>query len=280
MMVLWILGLALLSQPVTEDQPVSVEQLSETLGLPLMPLKAANHRSQKASAGSFFLYSPPIEGKSTFGILQPRQDQSYFRPRQAEGFWPQITNGMVAPDVASSVIDKVQQLKRQEIYGGPRVHGLGILENFEDDFDLVLPVDHMDGIRIPRAPEERSFETQKAFFDLFLHMISDGYIPLDYRYPNVLIDPQTHETKPVDIMLTTPEELDQQIASGTKLGTQRVLQLAETVVEIDRSSSDLTPSGYICRSIIRDLRTRFPGEGKWEPGIWKKVSTPLPAAGP
>lgn len=255
-------------------QPVAVEDLAQELELPLIPLKGSDHKSDNAAIGSFFRYQPPVPGRSTIGILRPIQDQSFSQPRQSPGFWPQITNGAVIEDVAHSIRDKVRQMKRQRRIGGPELYGLGVLENFEDDFDLVLPVEHVTGTKVPKDPMARDPATSEAFFSLFVSAISEGHVLLDYTYTNAVTDPETKVLRPVDVVVTTADEIESEVSSGSRLGKLRLLQLAHTTVEINRTSTDATPSGYICRSIVKELRGRFPQVEQFEPIAKRALNLP------
>ncbi len=264
---MWFLALVLVSQS------VEVESLARELDLPVMDLSPEDFQGDSNLKGTFFKYEPPANGREPFGILRPLQDQSFSQPRQNQSFWPVIIEGRVADDVASSIRDKADQLNRQRSVRGPRLFGLGRLRVGENgESDLVLPVEHLTGERVPNRPEDRRSEVNDAFFDLFIRFTEAKLIPLDYRHSNVVIDGATGELRPIDLVLTTYEELEATIDTGSKLGKFREIQLAETILEIDRSSSDSHMLGYICRSIIKDLRTRFPGAVPLEAKILKKRS--------
>lgn len=254
------------------SQPVAVEELARATELPILKLNIEDHRSEHGASGTYFKYLPPTP-RTSYGVLWPVKDQSCLTPPHQQ-IWPAIYDGTIACDVASSVKDKVRQLKTQLKFHGPQVYGLGMMQSGADTFDLVLPVEHIDGIRIPRDTAERTPEMNDAFFGLFLQMVEEGWIPLDYHYENVVIHPQLGVPRPVDVYLARSEELDQQANEDSRVGRLRNLQVAQTIVELDRSSTDRTSRGYLCRSIIKELRSRYPSAERWVAGILKKVNFP------
>lgn len=249
------------------DEPVSVERLADETQLPLVNLDRGEHISRTAFKGSYFIYHPPIEGKTPFGVLHPTGDQSFHFERPKKDFWPAVRDDRVTVDVASTIRDKAIQLKRQAPYSGPKPLGLGVVTDAGGERDLVLLVEHVSGVTLPSDAESRDRELNDQIYLKFLSMVDDGFIPLDFRDKNIVIDSATGDPRPVDVYLAKLEELTPTFHRHPLQYQFRMLQLAQTAREIDRHATDQHPLGYVCRSILRHLRDSFPDEQRWEQSI-------------
>ena len=211
------------------------------------------------SSGEFYQYTKPIEGKTEVGLLRPMFDPSFLHTRKGVAYpGNMITDGKIPESTASAFQNKLEQLSRLQIYGGPRLEGLAKIPVGDNLFDLAIMVEHIEGERVPLQVKDRPSWLQRSFIEKFNNFYRIGFIPLDYKTDSLLYRPSGN-LRPFDVVLVKSAEMSRFAHQDSGLAHLRRLQLAQSIFQMEKTTEgDKSESSNRCRKIIETLRNRYP----------------------
>jgi hypothetical protein len=177
------------------------------------------------------------------------------------------------PSLASTLQDRVEQMRGALRYGNPEVLSLVRLIEPHVSPLLGLKVEHLRGNRVPMEVAHRSPRISYRFLELFLHMNNGGWIPLDYRYANIMVLPDD-ELRIYDVRLMRAAALRDLMKAQPTLFAFRMLQLAHSIVDVERATQDNSSKLMArCREYISRLRGNFSESKKYESQVHKQFES-------
>jgi len=253
-------------------QRIEVDDLSIASQIPTISIDARKFRGIKTAQGKFYSYSPFPSPNQDWGLLVPKRDQSTNRDLVA--FAPAVIEGTIASDVAATLYDKIDQLRRQEHFRGPKVKYLALVRS--DDLadasvEIGLVVEHLSGHRVQPFPNLRTPKEERDYLGLFLEMGENesGFYPLDYHNENVLEEERPTwqgglVLRPVDVLLTSIREILPIKKSNPSLYNLRMHQVGYTVISVEQALAhgDLKKMnlGRVkrCRDLLHRMKSELP----------------------
>lgn len=263
-----VISLFLWSSFCFSQNEVHVEDLSLASQISIETMMNSGLPSNETARGFYFKY---FRLSSDRGLLVPIRDQSLSSAGDQRNFAPVALDGLMPQDVAASLYDKIDQLRRLALVGGPEVLQIAWIKDAPDAehyTELGLIVEHMEGRRLPIDPTRATAEETEKYFDLLLEssaaLGSDGpsLLPLDAHAGNILI--VGAEVRPVDIVLATAMEIENIKKSNPKLHRLRLHQAAYTLAtgEASLAAHPTAPQAGRCNELFKQIResTRVPDE--------------------
>jgi len=264
------LGLCLIPK-LSRAQGVLVEDLSVAMQIPTFVIYNDSLKHLKSAEGKFYSYTRLPSPYLGLGLLLPKGDQSTDRAF-LRTLAPQVINGSMADDVAATLYDKIDQLRRLEHYKGPKVKYLGLVRHGLEDnayTEIGLIVEHLSGHRIQPRPDLRTAKEENAFLSLFVRMADNprGLFLLDYHSENVvgLNNPGFPlELRPIDVLLVPKAEVETARTMNARLYQLRIHQVGYSVLSVEQSlaAGDLKKmsSSKIsrCRELLAAMKAEFP----------------------
>lgn len=257
------------SQP-SNGERVPVVDLAYAMGIPVEEFFLSDFKNSPIASGKYFRYIVFPGENPRRGLLVPLKDQTRTFVRDNGNFGALVIDGSIPIDSASSLYDKIDQLRRLEHFGGPRLYAIGLIHdkpNKEGIPEISLVVEHIPGVRFERVPELRSPQENARYLDLFLemsrplHLSIPGHLPLDYNPDNVL--QVGDQLKPIDAALITEREIDLLRTYSPQLIHLKEQQAAYTLISIEDSlRAHPYPREAECHRLLGEIRRVIPTREK------------------
>ncbi len=236
----------------TWAQRVSVDDLSTAMTTRQIILYADQLATVSTLKGQYFKYVPLKDHRLGQGVLIPQRDQS---TAKEEFLIPEVRNGSIPSAVAASLYDKLDQLRRQEHFGGPKLLGFALIKDTHDEdayTEIGLLVEHMAGFRLDPDAQYRTAKQERGLINLFLrmsHWNSGTLVPLDFHSENVV--GKDGVLRPVDVSLLRPDEILPTKTWNPRLYHLRMHQVAYTLATMDQSLN----RGDLRKLSLRKIKT-------------------------
>lgn len=275
-------GFLLFSQDLTLDDFARANHIA----IHRMPMDLFSSPSVE---GDQFRYYPPNERADSqvsrshvrsFGVMVPKCTNGRVC---GQGSFAAVRDGGLSFDLAEVVRDRIHQTRKLAALSGPQIYRLLLIEQPHLSPTLGISIEHIHGERLNVRFELSVGDIRTHFLQLFYEIAArkEALVPLDFRYANLMWDPERKMLRPFDVRLMTRNELSKISLLFPEQFSWRMLQLAHTLVDVERALEGLTHETKLkqrCRSIVSRLRENFSTVESHEPGVRKQVQKALGGA--
>ena len=111
---------------------MSVEDLAAAIGIGTQVVYSRDFPAARSLKGQFFRYTPFPGDHPELGLLVPIRDQAKTFIRDHPNFSSFVQDGSISVDAAASLYDRIDQMRRLRLFGGPRVIAVALIRDGEE----------------------------------------------------------------------------------------------------------------------------------------------------